>query len=267
MQLRCVCPGQTTELNFCVSKLLAGAVPWKPAMSESASSSMGFTICSLKISLLTLRADIKADSMEGSHFLWTFTKKYIHWNWQSWGDFDSNIAHELHAKYWKRNVNFPIDCGVKTGSPVCSEMGCFVPGDTGTKKKTFKALRSNSSVPVPDTAGPQMAPEWHNPGSLPFLGEAGVLFNLFLILSLCIFTDTSRPLSASPKMLCYILSSWQVHWFTSWSFQDRGMGLWLCFSGSSLTLLATMHSPPQPLLEHCGCSWALSLEHNYRIHT
>lgn len=114
VQLRCVCPGQTTELNFCVSKLLAGAVPWKPAMSESASSSMGFTICSLKIFLLTLRADIKADSMEGSHFLWTFTKKIyslglakLRWLWFK---YCSWIAREVLKKkcefsnrLWRQN--------------------------------------------------------------------------------------------------------------------------------------------------------------------
>lgn len=206
------------------------------------------------------------EGKSGSHFLWTFTKKIyslglakLRWLWFK---YCSWIAREV----LKKKCEFSNRLWRQNWLPCLLRDGLFCAWGYRNKKKTFKALRSNSSVPVPDTAGPQMAPEWHNPGSLPFLGEAGVLFNLFLVLSPCIFTDTSRPLSASPKVLCCVLSSWQVHWFASWSFQDRGMGLWLCFSGSSLALLATMHSPPQPLLEHCGCSWALSLEHNYRIH-
>lgn len=124
-------------------------------------------------------------------------------------------------------------------TPLSAQSWAVLCSGVQEQKKTFKALRSNSSVPAPDTAGPQKAPERHSPGSLPLLGDAGVLFNLFLILSPCIFTDVSKPPSAAPKVRCFILSSWckerPVYWFASWSFQDRGRGLWLCFSVSSLS--------------------------------
>lgn len=101
----------------------------------------------------------------------------------------------------------------------------------------------HASVPFPDMAGTQVAPEWHNPGSLshyPSLGGAGVLFNLFHILKPLRFLKYWQAgLSFSlvtmllRSSLLGIREGRQGYWFSVWSFQEYGLWLWLCFSVAS----------------------------------
>lgn len=242
-------------------------------MSESASSSMGFTICSLKIFLLTLRAQNQGRQYGGEECL-TFSVN-IFWKIYSlglaklrwlWFKYCSWIAREV----LKKKCEFSNRLCRQNWLPCLLRNGLFCAWGHRNKKRPLKpSVTIHLSLFLT-----LLVPRWLLSGITLVLSLSWVkqVFFSIYFLSPCIFVDTNRPLSASPKLLCCILSSWckerQVYyWFSSWSFQDCGMGLWLCFSAASLALLFTVHSPLQPLLEHCGCSWALSPEHNYRIHT